>query len=103
MAFGKFKLIINTPEGIFFEDEIIQIEIKTPNGYTAILVNHAPTIGAIVPSLCYIRDIRNNRVPAVINGGMFYLNDNRIQIVTQYIHIVANINESVFAKRQQRI
>lgn len=103
MAFNKFRLIINTPEGVFFEDDIFQIEIKTPNGYTAILANHAPTIGAIVPSICYIRDIRNNRVAAIVNGGMFYVNDSKLNIVTDFFDFASNVNESVIAKREERI
>ncbi|MDE6477461.1 MAG: ATP synthase F1 subunit epsilon [Mycoplasmoidaceae bacterium] len=103
MAFSRFKLKINTPEGIFFEDDILQIELKTSTGYIAILANHAPLIGAIVPSVCYIRDIRNNRVSAVINGGMFYTNNNEINVITDFFDFTNNINESVIAKREQKI
>lgn len=103
MAFSRFKLKINTPEGIFFEDDILQIELKTSTGYIAILANHAPLIGAIVPSICYIRDIRNNRVSAVINGGMFYTNNNEINVITDFFDFTNNINESVIAKREQKI
>ncbi len=103
MAFSRFKLKINTPEGIFFEDDILQIELKTSSGYIAILANHAPLIGAIVPSVCYIRDIRNNRVSAIINGGMFYTNNNEINVITDFFDFTNNINESVIAKREEKI
>ncbi len=103
MACSKFKLKINTPDGVFFEDDILQIEIKTLTGYIGILANHAPLIGAIVPSVCYIRDIRNNRVSAVINGGMFYTNNNEINIITDFFDFSDKVNESVIAKREERI
>nr|QJR98398.1 hypothetical protein PlMoll_1800 [uncultured Mycoplasmataceae bacterium] len=103
MAYSRFKLKINTPEGVFFEDDILQIELKTSTGYIGILANHAPLIGAIVPSVCYIRDIRNNRVSAVINGGMFYTNNNEINIITDFFDFSNKVNESVIAKREERI
>lgn len=103
MAFGRFKLKINTPEGVFFEDEVLQVEIKTPNGYMAILANHAPLIGAIAPSVCYIRDIRNNRVSSIISGGMFYTDNNELNIITDFFDFTDNVNESVLAKREEKI
>jgi F0F1-type ATP synthase epsilon subunit len=47
-----FKLKVNTPAGIFFEDDIIQIELRTPSGVIGVLADHQPVIGSILPSLC---------------------------------------------------
>jgi F0F1-type ATP synthase epsilon subunit len=47
-----FKLRVNTPAGVFFEDDIIQIELKSPTGVIGILAEHQPVVGSIVPSLC---------------------------------------------------
>lgn len=103
MSFSKFKLKINTPEGVFFEDDILQIELKTPTGYIAILANHAPLIGAIAPSICYIRDIKNNRVSSVINGGMFYVDKNVLNVITDFFDFTNKINESVISRREEKI
>jgi F-type H+-transporting ATPase subunit epsilon len=98
-----FRLKINTPGGIFFEDDILQIELATPAGYVGILADHQPVIGALIPSLCYIRDNRGNRLPAIVNGGMFRTDGKTINIITDFFDFTEHINESTFAKRKARI
>lgn len=98
-----FRLKVNTPNGIFFEDDIFQIELKTANGYIGILADHAPVIGAIVPSVCYIRDNRNNRLPAVINNGIFKMDGKTINVITDFFDFTKNINDSVFKMREEQI
>lgn len=105
MSFKAVKLIINTPEGVFFEDEVLQVELKTTNGYIGLLANHAPIIGAIVPSICYIRDLKNNRVKALINSGIFSVKDNTISIITDFFDIIGdnNKNQDVIKAREEKI
>jgi F0F1-type ATP synthase epsilon subunit len=98
-----FKLCINTPDGVSYEDQIFQIELTTPNGVMAILADMIPTIGAVLPSLCYIRNNKNERIPAVINSGLFKMDGKTIHVVTDFFEIANNINESVFQRRQQMI
>jgi ATP synthase F1 epsilon subunit len=98
-----FKLKVNTPNGIFFEDDIFQIELRTNNGYIGILAEHAPIIGAIVPSVCYIRDSKNNRLPAVINNGIFKMDGKTINVITDFFDFTENINDSVFKRREEQI
>lgn len=99
----QFHLKVNTPNGIFFEDDIFQIELKTANGYIGILAEHAPIIGAIVPSICYIRDIKGNRLPAVINNGIFKMDGKTINVITDFFDFTKDINDSVFNKREEQI
>lgn len=101
MAYKIFKLKVNTPNGLLFEDDILQIEIKETQGYITILADHAPVVGSFLPSLCYIRDQKNNRVPVVINQGVFYFNENQIDIYTDFFYFVKDITEDIFAKRQK--
>ena len=62
-----FKLKVSSPAGILFEDEVLQVEIKTKTGYMALLADHTPIISSFLPSICYIRDLKNNRVSSIIN------------------------------------
>jgi F-type H+-transporting ATPase subunit epsilon len=98
-----FKLKVNTPGGIFFQDDILQIELRTPSGYLAILADHQPTIGALMPSLCFIRNNRGSRLSAVVNGGMFRTDGKTINLITDFFDFTTNINESTFEKRRARI
>lgn len=99
----QFRLKVNTPNGIFFEDDIFQIELKTIKGYLAILAEHAPVIGAIIPSICYIRNIKGDRLSAVINNGIFEMDGKTINIITDFFDFTQNINDSVFKLREAQI
>jgi F0F1-type ATP synthase epsilon subunit len=98
-----FNLCINTPDGVSYEDKIFQLELATPNGMIAILSDMIPTMGAILPSMCYVRNNKNERIPAVINGGLFKMDGKSVRVVTDFFEIASNINESVFQKRQEMI
>jgi F0F1-type ATP synthase epsilon subunit len=98
-----FNLCINTPDGVSYEDQIFQLELTTPNGMIAILSDMIPTIGAIIPSMCYVRNNKNERISAVINGGLFKMDGKTVRVVTDFFEIASNINESVFEKRQVMI
>jgi F0F1-type ATP synthase epsilon subunit len=98
-----FILKVDTPAGTFFEDEIFQIEIKTPNGVIGFLADHQPSIGSILPSICYIRDNKGNRVSAVVNTGIYRMDGKQINIITDFFDFTDKINQSVFELRKQRI
>jgi ATP synthase F1 epsilon subunit len=99
----QFRLKVNTPSGVFFEDDIFQIELRTPQGYIGILADHSPVIGAIIPSICYIRDIKGNRLSAVINNGIFEMDGKSINVISDFFDFTTNINDSVFKVREAQI
>jgi F-type H+-transporting ATPase subunit epsilon len=99
----QFKLKVNTPAGILFEDNIMQIEIKTPNGMIGILADHQPVIGSILPSICYIRDAKGNRVAALVNTGIFKTDGKMINIITDFFDFADKVNDSVIEKRREKI
>ncbi|MDR3329834.1 MAG: F0F1 ATP synthase subunit epsilon [Mycoplasmataceae bacterium] len=98
-----FKLKVNTPAGIFFEDDIIQIELRTPSGVIGVLADHQPVIGSILPSLCWIKDSKGNRVSALVNTGIFETDGKSINIITDFFDFTNKINDSVLEIRKQKI
>lgn len=98
-----FKIQVNTPSGIYFEDDILSAEINTETGRLVILANHAPVIGSFKPSHFYIRDQKNNRVDTIINYGVFRFDNNVLYLFTDFFTFANKINEDVFEKRQEQI
>jgi F0F1-type ATP synthase epsilon subunit len=98
-----FKLKVNTPAGTLFEDEVLQVELKTPNGVVGFLADHQPSVGSILPSICYIKDGRGNRVSAIINTGIYKMDGKQINIITDFFDFTDKINQSVFDVRKQKI
>ncbi|MDR0674852.1 MAG: hypothetical protein LBF36_01120 [Mycoplasmataceae bacterium] len=98
-----FKLKVDTPGGTLFEDDVLQVEIKTPNGMVGFLADHQPSIGSVLPSICYIRDDKGERVSAVVNTGIYRMDGKQINIITDFFDFTDKINQSVFEIRKQRI
>lgn len=55
----KTKLRISTPNGIFFEDDVYMVTLKTSEGYIGLQYNRMPFISSIEISTLYI-NIDNN-------------------------------------------
>ena len=98
-----FHLKVNTTTGILFEDDILQAELRTSSGYYAILADHAPVIGTLNTSICYIRDQKNNRVKTIVNKGVFQFNENILNIFTDFFCFSDKNNEDIFKTRQEKI
>ena len=103
MSVKTFHLKVNTTTGILFEDNILQAELCTSSGYYAILADHAPIIGTLNTSICYIRDEMNNRVKTIVNKGVFQFNENVLNIFTDFFCFSDKINEDIFKTRQEKI
>jgi ATP synthase F1 epsilon subunit len=100
---NTIRLKVNTPAGTFFENDIFQIEIKTPTGYVAFLAKHAPMIGSFDPSIMYIRDLDGNRLAAIVNEGIFKVNNNEINVITDFFNFTNDLNVSILEERQKFI
>lgn len=101
---GKtFHLIINTPTGILFEDDILQAEVCSSNGYYALLADHSPVIGSLRTSICYLSDQKNNRVKTIVNSGVFQFNKNVLNIFTDFFCFCNDDKGNILKIRQEKI
>jgi F0F1-type ATP synthase epsilon subunit len=103
MSVKTFHLKVNTPTGILFEDDVLQAELCSSTGYYALLADHAPVIGTLNTSICYIRDQKNNRVKTIVNKGVFQFNENELNIFTDFFCFSDKANEDIFKTRQEKI
>ncbi len=98
-----FKLKVNTPEGILFEDDILQADINTISGWQGILANHAPIIGAFNTSHLFVKDQKNNRVDIIISQGIFEFNNNVLNIFTNLFVFAKNFNQSAIKVQEDKL
>jgi F0F1-type ATP synthase epsilon subunit len=68
-----------------------------------VLADHQPVIGSILPSLCWIKDSKGNRVSALVNTGIFETDGKSINIITDFFDFTNKINDSVLEIRKQKI
>lgn len=103
MSGKTFHLIINTPTGILFEDDIIQAEVCSSSGYYALLADHSPVIGSLKTSICYLRDQKNNRVKTIVNNGIFQFDKNVLNIFTDFFCFYNDDKNDILKIRQEKI
>ena len=80
----KFKLKIVTPNGIYQEVEIDQLNLRTKAGQVGILAHHMPLASGIeISMMSYIID--KQRYEFAIGGGFIYVNDDETKIIANSI------------------
>ena len=92
MENSTFKLKIITPQGIFFEDDVKGLTVKTPIGEAGILKNHAPFVSTIEVSTLTINSVQGKVSRAAISGGIIYVERTHTSIITDNIEYDKDIN-----------
>lgn len=90
---NKIKLTISTPKGVFFEEEVIIVTLKTANGYIGLQRNRMPFISSIEISTMFIKNDNETKIVA-IGGGIVFVEKTYIDIFTDDIEWKENINKS---------
>ena len=80
----KFKLKIITPQGIYQEVEIDQINLDTTAGQIGILAHHIPLASGVkVSQMNYIID--GKRTYFSVAGGFIYVNETETTLIANAI------------------
>ena len=80
----KFKLKIITPQGIYQEVEIDQINLDTTAGQIGILAHHIPLASGVkVSQMNYIID--GKRTYCAVAGGLIYVNETETTLIANAI------------------
>ncbi|GHU33097.1 hypothetical protein FACS1894166_07820 [Bacilli bacterium] len=98
-----FHLKVNTPSGALFEDDIYEIELKTPDGVLGILADHQPIIGSILPSVCKVISTKDKVVNVLINTGIFKMDGKSINVITDFFEFTDDPSKSVLQVRRTEI
>ncbi|QBF34470.1 F0F1 ATP synthase subunit epsilon [Mycoplasmopsis phocirhinis] len=98
-------LQISTLDGIFFENEINSVSLPTVWGGSIVFQpNHSPFIANIALGQLKINQI-NEQNPKIcaISGGLVYVIDNTIKIITDDIVFRENINVDELKQERDKI
>ena len=100
----KFKLKIITPQGIYQEVEIDQINLDTTAGQIGILAHHIPLASGVkVSQMNYIID--GKRTYFSVAGGFIYVNETETTLIANAIESQEEIDleRAQEAKRRAQI
>lgn len=72
-----FHLTITTPDRVFYEGDVVMVEINTTEGQIGVLKNHIPLTSVIAPGACYIHESSDSiKVCAIHRGFLEILQDS---------------------------
>lgn len=81
-----FHLSIATPDRIFYEGDVIMVELNTTEGQLGILKEHIPLTSVLSPGVCYIHESQENIKLCALHGGF-------VEILQDSVTILAEVAE----------
>lgn len=104
---GTIRLVISTPQGIFYQNDVYLVSLKTSQGYIGLQVNHMPFISNVEISSLRIHEQPLSRdlaavKTAAIGGGLVFAEKSYIDIFTDDIAWASEINKSAVEQQIER-
>ena len=79
----EYKLVVDTPEGTVFNDNVISIVFESEDGATGILANRSQGITALVPGKICIKASHGKERIGVTSHGVVVIEKERVHILTE--------------------
>lgn len=80
----SFKLVIVSPRGCYFDEEVDSLTVKLTSGYRTILSHHAPLIGALGYAPMHI--VRNGKtIYYALHGGAINVTNEKVTLMVNAI------------------
>lgn len=79
-----FKLVIVSPRGCYFNEEVESLTIKLSSGYRTILAKHTPLVGAISYAPMHI--VKNGKtIYYALHGGAINITNEQVTLMVNAI------------------
>ncbi len=99
---NSFRLLIQTPTKICFDENISQIDFCSEQGNLSILPNHCPIIGCLIPKPLTIHLPTKKIKMAICNRGFFRFNNNQLLILTNFFFFQENFDMKMFLQQKAK-
>lgn len=79
-----FRLVIVSPRGCYFDEEVDSLTIKLSSGYRTILAKHAPLVGAISYAPMHI--VKNGKTTYyALHGGAINITNEKVTLMVNAV------------------
>lgn len=79
---STMKLLVNTPERVFYNDDVTFVELSTSEGEIGIYPEHIPLTAVLVP--CVLKIHQGNDVKkAAVHGGIVEVLKDRVTLLAE--------------------
>lgn len=76
------KLVVNTPDRVFFNEEVTFVELSTTEGEIGIFPEHIPLTAVVIP--CVLKIHQGNEVKkAAIHGGIVEILKDKVTVLAE--------------------
>lgn len=94
-------LKIITPKGLFLEEDIESLNVKTVEGYRTILSNHIPLVSMLAICKCTLKTKDTTQVYSLA-GGLLQIHDNDMRILSDAVELKEDIDIERSKHAQER-
>lgn len=78
----KFKLLVNTPDRVLYQEDVDMVELTTSEGEIGIYAEHIPLTAVLMPCVMVIhkdRDIKK----AAVHGGIVEILKDKVTVLAE--------------------
>lgn len=79
----SFHLRIISPNRVFYEGDVIKLEMNTTEGEIGILKNHIPLTTVIAPGVCYMYESETDIKVAAIHSGFLEVLQDSVTVLAE--------------------
>ena len=88
-----FRLLVNTPDRVFYNDDVTMVELSTTEGEIGVYAEHIPLTSVLVPCVMNIH-VDGDVKKAAVHGGI-------VEILQDKVTVLAEIAEWPMKPKQE--
>lgn len=77
-----FRLLVNTPDRVFYDDDVTMVELATSEGEIGIYAEHIPLTSVLVPCVMNIH-VDGEIKKAAVHGGIIEILKDKVTILAE--------------------
>lgn len=78
----NFNLVISTPDGNFYNGDIVKISLRGAEGDLAVMANHTPFVTSVKPCRAHIESEDGTEKFFNIERGLLSVADNKVILMS---------------------
>ncbi len=98
-----FKLLINSPDRIYYEGEVYQVTVRQTDGIRQILADHIPAVGQIVQGRCSFTDARKIERFFMTDDGILNITHDLVTVSSSLVQSERAYQQDIKEKENEAV
>lgn len=87
---NTFRLLISSPDGIYFDADAVKITIRGIEGDLAVMHGHTPFVTVLKPYDCIVETADCSEKTGHTDGGLLSVHDNTATLISESFKWIQN-------------